>query len=121
MLFIYNILLLFITITISPFIAYLILFNKFAMRKRLGFSSDLSLKKSNPIWFHAASVGEVSVIAPIIKLLLEENQNLEIIVSNMTDNGNKKSESRNFRSSCCIYIASGYTDNYGPLCNGHST
>ncbi len=39
------------------------------------------------VWFHAASVGELSAVAPIVTALKERHPNLSVVVSTMTLNG----------------------------------
>ncbi len=41
-------------------------------------------KNSKLVWFHAASVGEIKSIIPIIKNLIENNKNLEILLTTVT-------------------------------------
>lgn len=57
------------------------------MKERLGIVPDYILKNlqnKKCIWMHAASVGEVLSLIPIIKLLNNKVSNYEIIVSTMT-------------------------------------
>ena len=41
-------------------------------------------KNSNLIWFHAASIGELKSIFPIIKLLNKDRENLEFLITTIT-------------------------------------
>ena len=46
--------------------------------------NPLRKKKSNLVWFHAASVGEMKSILPIIKILNKKHKNLEFLITTVT-------------------------------------
>lgn len=92
--FLYNTILKVATLIILPFLPFMLISKKI----RNGFSNRLGwlpkekvLKiKELPearIWFHAASVGELSVVAPIVHYLKERDPGLGIIVTTMTMSG----------------------------------
>ena len=45
---------------------------------------NVKRKHSKLIWFHAASVGELQSIMPIIKELNKKNKNLEFLITTVT-------------------------------------
>ncbi len=82
MIFIYNFLLWIIFILLLPY--FLIKFKGRELKQRLGYS-EIKLDKS--IWIHAASVGEVNAIKPLINRLLTEYPNRHFIISTVTRTG----------------------------------
>ena len=44
----------------------------------------LKEKKKNLIWFHAASIGELKSILPIIKNLNKKKKNFEFLITTVT-------------------------------------
>ncbi len=46
-------------------------------------------KKKQLIWFHAASIGEVQSIFPLVKKLNNEKKNLEFLITTVTLSGGK--------------------------------
>ena len=76
-----------------PFLALLIYFRKFFKKedpiryKEKIFSSKFNVKrKENSIlfWFHAASIGEIKSILPVIKELNKKKDNLEFLITTVT-------------------------------------
>ncbi len=53
--------------------------------QRLGLSFKYPARQ--PIWIHAASVGEVNAVLPLIKLILEKNPALPILLTTTTPSG----------------------------------
>jgi len=88
--FLYNILLTFFLILHIPYLFLKILFGKRPKKlinERLGGFSDLSLK--NPIWVHAASVGEVLCSIPLLKRIKKEVPDCDVVLTTMTSTGNE--------------------------------
>jgi 3-deoxy-D-manno-octulosonic-acid transferase len=87
---IYNILLTFSLFLASPYFLLRALIQKRfrkGLAQRMGFFQNLSFK--NPIWTHAASVGEVFCSIPFLKKIKEEFPHCKIVVSTMTSTGNE--------------------------------
>jgi len=88
--FLYNVIL---TCFLILYIPYLFLQNLLGkrpqklMKERLGGFPDFSSK--NPIWIHAASVGEVLCSIPLLKRIRKEVPNCEIVLTTMTSAGNE--------------------------------
>jgi 3-deoxy-D-manno-octulosonic-acid transferase len=57
-----------------------------ACKQKLGFV-PWRLSKSNPIWIHAVSVGEVKAISPLVKKILEDYPQISILVTTTTVTG----------------------------------
>ena len=83
----------FITNLLYPFLIILIYFRKVINKenkkrfKEKIFSSYFNVKRnenSKLIWFHAASVGEVKSILPLIKELNNKNNNIEFLITTLT-------------------------------------
>jgi 3-deoxy-D-manno-octulosonic-acid transferase len=55
--------------------------------ERFGFYNNTILKSQNCIWIHAVSVGEVHAAVPLIKLLLKNYPQQNILITNMTPTG----------------------------------
>jgi 3-deoxy-D-manno-octulosonic-acid transferase len=95
MYFLYNTLLRLSTLLAFPFLLLALVFSS-KVRKgfgaRLGFHSrkvkeDFQEMARPRIWIHAASVGELSAIAPVARALKERNTDMSIVVSTMTVTG----------------------------------
>ncbi len=87
---IYNILLTFLLILASPyFILRSFLQKRFreALPQRMGFFKAPRLE--NPIWIHAASVGEVFCSSPVFKRMKKEFSQARIVLTTMTSTGNQ--------------------------------
>ncbi len=89
MIFLYRIL----TYLIYPFLIILIFFRKIKKKedvkryKEKIFPFSFNVKRNlnkNLIWFHAASIGEVKSIFPIIDQLNQNNKNLEFLITTLT-------------------------------------
>ncbi|MBN1327397.1 MAG: 3-deoxy-D-manno-octulosonic acid transferase [Candidatus Cloacimonetes bacterium] len=73
------------TILGLPVIIYVLFrFSGKERRERLGFFK-FHIRKT--IWIHAASVGEVNAVKPLILRLLEENIPMDLVLSTMTSTG----------------------------------
>ncbi|MDD5771929.1 MAG: 3-deoxy-D-manno-octulosonic acid transferase [bacterium] len=93
--FIYDLLLLVFIIISSPYlIVKLFKKNELSLwKQRLGIMSPVKSKSSKkPIWFHAASVGEISGIYPILDSLFQKNKDLEFVVTTYTSTGLKRAK-----------------------------
>lgn len=55
------------------------------LKQRLGFG--FSVQANNPIWLHAASVGEVLAAEPLLKALRERHPQRTLIITTMTPTG----------------------------------
>jgi len=88
--FLYNIVLTIFLILHIPYLLLQTLFRKQPkklMKERLGSLPDLSPK--NPIWVHAASVGEVLCSIPLLKRIKKEIPDCEVVLTTMTSTGNE--------------------------------
>jgi len=96
----YNTLLTLGLILSSPFFAFKILTStryRSGMSQRLGISYKSVFKNvgdEEPLWIHAASVGEVLGSLPIIKGIRQANPALPILLSTMTASGNDMAKER---------------------------
>ncbi|MFH1289042.1 MAG: glycosyltransferase N-terminal domain-containing protein, partial [bacterium] len=84
MLFIYDLLFLLVLIVYSPFLLI-----KFLRKKELSFLNECS---QSPIWFHAASVGEVNGLYPIIDNIFQKNKYFEFAITTYTPTGLKRAK-----------------------------
>ena len=82
-----------LTILLYPFLIILIYCRKIFHKedperyKEKIFSSHFNVvrkKNSNLLWFHAASIGELKSIIPIVKKLNDKNNNFEILITTVT-------------------------------------
>ncbi len=93
MLFLYNILLVFLVVIFSPFLLYKFISEKryrTGLSERLGNISDdviSSLKGERPIWFHAASVGEVIASQRLLEGIREKWPHKKLLISAFTPTG----------------------------------
>jgi 3-deoxy-D-manno-octulosonic-acid transferase len=95
MYFYYNLILKILACTAGPWVLLALLFfpkGRQGFWARLGFYSREQREAFGElprprVWFHAASVGELSAIAPIAAALKERQPNMAIVVSTMTLNG----------------------------------
>lgn len=98
MIFVYNLIINFLLIFLSPFLIILIIFSKkwrTELKERLGIINKIVLEKAKGkkfIWFHSASVGEVQALVPVIKELKQLLPQKEIIVTTTSMNGKKRVE-----------------------------
>ena len=111
MIFLYRIL----TVALYPFLILLIYFRIFLNKedkkrfKEKIFSSKFNVKKNEKnflIWFHAASIGELKSILPIIEELNKKNLNYEFLITTVTlSSGNLANEKlRKFKNVCHRYF-----------------
>ena len=61
----------------------------FRWSERLGISKDSPTKNKPLIWVHAVSVGEVNASMPLLRRLIAEYPNIEILVTTTTPTGSK--------------------------------
>ena len=86
MLFLYKIL----TLVLYPFLIILIFFRRFLGKEDLNrFKEKIFFQKKEIIsdkliWFHAASIGEINSIIPVVKYFLEKNKDLKILITSVT-------------------------------------
>lgn len=95
MYYVYNFLLHIIVIVATPVIFLWTMFNHQGMRERLGFlpkGSLISLRQRRAIWFHAASMGEVGVVATVVPEVRKAKPNRAIVVSTMTTTGYQRAK-----------------------------
>ena len=83
----------FLTVFFYPFIVLIIIFRKFInkedkerYKEKLFPSHFLPIKRNKKklIWFHAASIGEVQSIFPLIKKLNIDKKNLDFLITTVT-------------------------------------
>lgn len=95
MLFLYNILIILSLLLLSPLLLYRLLTDR---RYKIGLSERLGIlpvslldtfRGSSPIWFHAASVGEVNASIRLIEGIREKWPERKLLVSTFTPTGNK--------------------------------
>lgn len=88
MYFLYNSLLIVSIILISPYLIFKLITNK---RYRTGLKERLTGPRissiKNPLWIHAASVGEVKIASLIIKEIKKRKHEQDIVLSVFTDTG----------------------------------
>ncbi len=70
--------------------------------QRLGLSFQPQRKA--PVWIHAASVGEVNAVLPLVKLMLEKNPALNIYLTTATLTGQKTARDKMPDSVNCGYL-----------------
>ena len=89
----YNILLHLLAILASPVLLFAALLNTFTLRQRLGFwkfSRDTA--RTEIVWFHAASMGEVTALATIVYDITRALPNLGVVVSTSTLTGRNRAK-----------------------------
>ena len=95
MFFLYNIIFLLSLLLLSPLLLYKLLTDR---RYKIGLSERLGIlpvslldtfRGSSPIWFHAASVGEVNASIRLIEGIREKWPERKLLVSTFTPTGNK--------------------------------
>jgi len=99
----------FLTFALYPFFIILIYIRKFFNKednkrfKEKIFSSKLQENKNKKrIWFHAASIGEVQSILPLVKKINENNKDINIIITTITlTSGNLIKEKLSDYSNIC--------------------
>lgn len=94
----YNLLLYLISIIFFPVIFFIFLFKKdwwIDIKERIGiFKKDIIEKAKNKkfLWFHAASVGEINALSPVVKELKKLSPEKEIIITTTSNNGKNKAK-----------------------------
>lgn len=92
--YLYNFLLTLLLIGTVPYFLFRSFFSKRfrkALPQRMGFFQSPSFK--NPIWIHAASVGEVFCSIPLLKKIKNEFPHSRIVLTTMTSTGNETATS----------------------------
>jgi 3-deoxy-D-manno-octulosonic-acid transferase len=92
--YLYNFLLTLLLIATIPYFLFRSLLSKRfrkALPQRLGFFESPSF--TNPIWVHAASVGEVFCSIPLLKKIKNEFPHSRIVLTTMTSTGNETAKS----------------------------
>ncbi len=93
---IYNILIYIILMILLPFIILFFVFNKkwrTGASQRLGIIKNQDIEKlrgKKVLWFHAASVGEVQAVIPVIKEIKKINPEYDIMATTTSLNGQMK-------------------------------
>jgi len=78
-------------------------FRKRWLRERLGLYSGNRFM-GRPLWIHAVSVGEVIASVPLIKKIKQRHPSLEIVISTVTDTGQKVAMERAGSYAGIIYV-----------------
>jgi len=63
--------------------------NKLYLQQRLGFFKTRNDQQEKPVWIHAASVGEVIAVIPIINQILNQYPGISIVITTNTTTGAK--------------------------------
>lgn len=91
----YNIVFTILFLIAFPYLFIRGVFGKHGVFQRLG-KLPQSIKRlaqnGNLIWIHAASVGEVKALGPLVDAIKSSNPNYKIILSNTTKTGKKQAE-----------------------------
>jgi len=91
----YNIVFSILCIVALPYLFIRGIFGRHGVLQRLGkFPQSIRelAQKGNLIWIHAASVGEVKALGPLVDAIKSYNPNYRIILSNTTKTGKKQAE-----------------------------
>lgn len=89
----YNILLHLFCIVFSPILLLLILFNLYDIRQRLGYwHLDDDPSSGEVVWFHAASMGEVTALATVVHVIKRAFPQRRIAVSTTTVTGQNRTK-----------------------------
>ncbi len=106
MYFIYNILLIITYILFLPYFLLQLIRHPYEWKQRLGIFSfpDFANERNERklIWLHAASVGEVNALIPIIRELSKRFPKANLILSTITITGHKQAQSIRELSYCFI-------------------
>jgi len=95
----------FVSFLLIPFFVFKCIKNPYEWRQRLGF---IKVPKHNKktIWFHAASVGEINALIPLIEKFIETNKdNYFVVISTMTTTGHERAK----------VLSAGYLGNIFPI------
>ncbi|MCX8093713.1 MAG: hypothetical protein N3E50_06050 [Candidatus Goldbacteria bacterium] len=94
MIFIYNLIFVLLTVLFLPFILLGLIINKKwrmdLLERFCIYKNKIQFKNKNVIWFHAASVGEVQALIPVIKELKNIINGYDFVVTTTSINGKKK-------------------------------
>ncbi len=93
MLLIYNALATILFILGLPCLLAMLFLRRHRLEERLGLGAKerfAPLKEKRPIWVHAASVGEISAIAPLVSVVKARRPELPVVVSTTTVTGLEK-------------------------------
>jgi 3-deoxy-D-manno-octulosonic-acid transferase len=86
--YLYNFILHLTAVLLSPVLFLLVLLNAYGLRERLGFwTFPGSAGTDRLIWFHAASVGEVTALATVVDVLMKSDPQARIVVSTTSASG----------------------------------
>ncbi len=109
----YNILLILLLPALGPFILFKILFDgrfRPGLPERLGSIPEEALKAlsgDRPIWFHAASVGEVIALTPVIEEFRRRFPDRKVLFSTFTATGNEMAKTKEI-SDAVIFLPLDY-------------
>ncbi|MDO8444782.1 MAG: 3-deoxy-D-manno-octulosonic acid transferase [Deltaproteobacteria bacterium] len=98
--FLYNLILLLSLLLLSPIILFKLIFDKryiIGLSERLGNIPDTvigAMSGQRPIWFHAASVGEVIASQKLLEGIRERFHDRKLMVSTFTPTGNKAAKEK---------------------------
>lgn len=81
----------FLSILLIPFFIFKYIRNPDEWRQRLGFLKIPKHDKKT-IWFHAASVGEINALIPLIETFIETNKGYFVVISTMTSTGHERAK-----------------------------
>ena len=82
----------FFTIIFYPLLIILVFFRKILKKENYRYKEKIfkkknlkeKLKKNFVVWFHAASIGEVNSIIPLIQLMIKKESKIKIIITTIT-------------------------------------
>ena len=95
----------FLSFLLIPFFIFKYIKNPYEWRQRLGFIKVPKHDKKT-IWFHAASVGEINALIPLIEKFIETNKDsFFVIISTMTTTGHERARA----------LAAKYPENIFPI------
>ena len=87
----YNVFLHLVTVVLSPALFVLILLDKYNIRERLGFwKLPPGDRPEGVVWFHAASMGEVTALATVVDEVKKAHPQLRVAVSTTTISGQNR-------------------------------
>jgi len=95
MYFIYNLFLTLIFILLFPFLFIWAIMGKHGVQERLGrLPAGVRQRSSSRkvIWFHAASVGEIKLLPPIVSRLKRKDRSFSVVVSSLTKAGKTEAQ-----------------------------
>ena len=105
MVILYNVLLHLIGIVLSPLLLILTLFNKYDLRQRLGYwEFTCDTLPGEILWFHAASMGEVTALATVVHEIKNAFPDRNIVISTTTLTGQHRAKEL-IPFAACIFLA----------------